>query len=63
MNINPGYYTIVGCDEANSSRKQNALRKRSDIYKNRRRIIRGLKKTKTVKKNQKEGKLYGAGDF
>ena len=63
MNINPGYYTIVGCDEANSSRKQNALRKSSDIYKNRRRIIRGLKKTKTVKKNQKEGKLYGAGDF
>ena len=31
--------------------------------KNRRRIIRGLKETKTVKEKQKEGKLYGAGDF
>ena len=50
MNINPGYHTI----------KQNALRKSSDIYKNR--SCRRTEK-KTVKKKQKEGKLYVAGDF
>ena len=63
MNINPGHYTLIGCAEGNTRRKTNALRKSSNIYKNRRGYIRGLKKAKTVKKKQKEGKLYDAGEF
>ena len=63
MNINPGYYTIVVCDEGNLCRKQYAFRKSSGIYKNRRGFIRGLKREKPVKKKQKEGKLYCAGGF
>ena len=56
MNINPGYYTIVGYDEGKSCRKQNALRKSSDIYKSRRRFIRGLKENKNCEEKAKRRK-------
>ena len=63
LEMDPGYYTKQGCMDANMTRINNANRQLTTERKSRRKIIRGLKKLKSVKTKAKEGKTYKAGEF
>ena len=63
LEMHPGYYTKQGCMDANMTRINNANRQLTTERKSRRKIIRGLKKLKSVKTKAKEGKTYKAGEF
>ena len=63
VNIERGYYTVNGCSTDNQYRLKNAYRQSSETQRSRRRIIRGKKKAKGDKHQEKEGTLYSAGTF
>ena len=63
IGIERGCYTILGCSENNNERINNSLRKSSELYKSRRRQLRGLCKRKGDKDQSQEGVTYCAGKF
>lgn len=62
LGMDSGYYTVSGCSVGNTMRVSNAVRMSTEKRKLRRRLNRGIKKSKGDKHSQKEGKLYVAGE-
>ena len=63
IGIERGSYTILGWSENNNERINNSLRKSSELYKSRRRQLRGLCKRKGDKDQSRGGVTYCAGKF
>ena len=59
----PGKYMLRNCFKTNKRRLYNSKYQDKESSKKRRKIIRGLKKAKADKDKEKEGKVYGAGEF
>ena len=58
-----GFYTLKGCLNENTSRIKNANRKDKESVKIRRRLLRGVRKSKSDKSEKQEGSVYGYGKF
>ena len=63
VGINRGYYSTKGCLKHDNTRVTSSKRKSLDTAKDRRRILRGVRKGKGDKTKQLEGTVYGAGKF
>lgn len=63
MGMIPGKYMLRNCFKTNKRRLYNSKYQDKESSKKRRKIIRGLKKAKADKDKEKEGKVYGAGEF
>ena len=63
VNIERGYYTILGCITDNNCRIQNDKLQSIDNVKTRRRYLRGQKQAKSDNTHQTEGEIYSAGNF
>ena len=63
LGMDPGHYTYTGCSDGNLDRVRNAGRQSEERKKTRRRFLRGKRKQKTDKTNEKEGETYRAGGF
>ena len=63
MGIDQGFYTIRGCYVENKNRVDYSVRKSSNEYKQRRKILRGKHKRKGDKNKEDEGVTYEAGKF
>ena len=56
-----GKWTVDGYIDNDAFRIKNSCRQSGEYMKTRRRMLRGLRKSKTVETKKKEGKVYGAG--
>ena len=56
-----GKWTVDGCIDDDAFRIKNSCHQSGEYMKTRRRMLRGLRKSKTVETKKKEGKVYGAG--
>ena len=63
LKMNPGLYTLKGCQQLNENRINNTIYKTQDKQKIKRKVIRGAKKKKTDKDTEKEGIIYEPGGF
>ena len=63
VDLGEGVYTIKMVSDANVSRKYNAGYKVKATSKQKRKMIRGMKKKKCDNINRKEGVTYEAGGF
>jgi len=63
MGMVPGKYMLRNCFKTNKKRLYHSKYQDKESSKKRRKIIRGLKKSKADKDKEKEGKVYGAGEF
>jgi len=63
MNIEPGYYTIKRLQVADVSRVQEMNRKSTELEKNRRRKLRGIRKGFIDNNKEKEGVTYSSDAF
>jgi len=54
---------LRGCFKTNKKRLYHSTYQSKDSSKKQRKMIRGLKKVKADKDKEKEGKLYGSGEF
>jgi len=63
LGLDPGIFTVDGCSQTNRSRLKKAGRKSLLKTKTQRKIVRGVKKSKSDKQVEKEGTTYASGGF
>ena len=63
LGFNSGYYTLFALDCNNKKRVNNSVRKSTEIYKNRRKYLRGRTKRKGDKNKESEGVTYKPGEY
>ena len=62
LGFNSGYYTLFALD-SNNKRVDNSVRKSTEVYKNKRRYLRGRTKRKGDKYKETEGVTYKSGEY
>ena len=63
LGFNSGYYTLFALDSNNKKRVDNSVRKSTEVYKNKRRYLRGRTKRKGDKNKETEGVTYKCGEY
>ena len=63
LGFNSGHYTLFALDSNNKKRVDNSVRKSTEVYKNKRRYLRGRTKRKGDKNKETEGVTYKSGEY